>query len=339
MASILFAGGRLDSVTSSTGISEDTTAGRFDSTYADCSLLTAASSTSIVTFTMVDASGSPVSLTSGQTGFFHYDAHFVSNTGTSAVIQSLKDSAGTTWLSIQSTGTGNTYILAGWTGSAWTQLGSSFTIGSNTRVTIDIVLTIGSPNSAQVYVNSSLVASGTWTQATLVSNGIRTLNGFSNGNGNNSIGYSQVLCAEGLSTVGGKVRYARATGAGSNSGWTSAAATNVNEAVNSDATVDQATSAGLRQTYAMGDVTVPANYVIKSVFHWLRAKNDGSTPANIKSSVRSGGTNYDAASNMAGSIGIGFSSLVQRYDTDPNTSAAWTQAGWNAAEAGYLSAA
>lgn len=338
MSQILFAGGRLDSVTAGTGVSEDTTAGRFDSTYCDAALLCSAT-TALVQATLVDSTGTPTNLTSGQTGYFHFEVIPISSTGSVGNWWWLTDSSGFPWLAIRSTGTGNVYTLSYNSGTGaspvWTTIGSSFTVPSATRSAIDIVLTIGSPHTAAIYLNGSLLVTGTFTQASLTT--IRTLNLQSIGSQGNACAYSQILCTEGISTISAKIKYSRATGAGSNSAWTGAA-TNVNEAVNSDATIDQATSAGLRQTYAMGDVTVPSGYAIKSVFYWVRAKNDGSTPANIKASLRSGATNFDGASNLAG-IGIGFAPLLQRYDTDPATSAAWTQTGWNAAEAGYLSAA
>jgi hypothetical protein len=338
MSSVLFAGGRLDSVTISGTATEVTTAGSFDSTYCDASLNVTTVSSILATFR--DTSSAATDLTTGQTGYLHCEVYFnTANFSSANTIISYEDSSGFPWLALRCTGTTNTvglYYNSG-TGASpvWTQVGSGvFLVVLSTRYVIDIKVTIGSPHSAELSINNSLISSGTFTQASFTTaRGGRFANA---GTGTPQTFYSQIMATEGRSTINGKVKYSRATGAGTNSGWTGAFG-NVNEAVNSDATIDSTTTAAVRQTYAMGDVTVPAGYAIVSVFHALRAKNDGTAPANIKSSIRSGTTNYDAASNLTG-IGTSFGPLIQRYDTDPNTSSSWTQTTWNAAEAGYLSA-
>lgn len=86
----------------------------------------------------------------------------------------------------------------------------------------------------------------------------------------------------------------------------------------------------------MSDVTVPTNYAIAAVFHFILGKNDGAAPVNIKSVVRQGSTNYDYATNVPG-ISTGYAALPARYDVDPATGLPWTQSGFNSAEFGYLS--
>lgn len=329
---VLFAGGRLDSVLVVGGtVTENSTATNFDSAYADAALsITTASS--IFEATQRDSSGVAVDLASGETGFYHFEARIASNYSNSNPAY-LVDSSGNPWLAMRGVGSGNygLFYNSG-TGASptWTQIGSSFAV-SSAVTPIDIKLTLGSPHSAEWYVGGSSVASGTFTQASLTS--IRGLRFAGNGIGANL--FSQILIANGRSTVGAKVKTLRASGAGGNTGWTGAF-TNVNEAVNNDATLDSTTAAGNRQTYAMGNLTVPTNYAILSVFQFLRAKNDGAAPANIKSVVRQGTTNYDYATNMSG-IGTGFAALAARYDTDPSTGVGWTETGINSAEFGYLS--
>ena len=336
MGQVLFAGGRLDSVSVTGGApAEVSTAGRFDATYADAAVDCVAAAGQIQA-TFVDASNNPVDVTTGQTLYAHFEMYCkaVGPFSTSTNHACLVDSSGNTWLALRHAGSSGLLGLFYNSGTAgapvWTQIGSG-TFSANTSLFVfDLKLTLGSPHSVEWSVGNSVVQSGTFTQASLT-----TLRGLRLGL-SASLVFSQILCTEGKSTIGAKVKYRRATGAGGNSGW-SGAATNVNEAVNSDATVDTATSAGLRQTYPMTAVTVPANYAIASIFHFLRAKNDGAAPQNIKSSVRVSTTNYDYGSNMPG-IGTSFGPCVARYDTDPSTSAPWSQSGANAAEFGYLSA-
>ena len=343
MPQVLFAGGRLDSLSVMAGAPiEQTYAGSFDTAYCDNSVRLV-SAADLIQATFLDATNNPVNVTTGQTVYVHFEFFpGISNTvfvaATNHVL--LIDSAGNPWLTLRGI-SGTTLGLFYNSGTAgapvWTQIGAAvFTPAASTRAIFDIKLTLGAPHSVEWSINNNLVQAGTFTQALLTS--LRALQ-----MGNHYLGitaylsYSQMLATEGRSTINAHVKYSRATAAGSNAGWTGAF-TNVNEAINSDATIDTAVTAGLRQTYAMSDVTIPAGYSIATVMHFLRAKNDGTAPNTIKSSVRQGVTNYDAANNVLG-IGTSFAPCAARYDTDPSTALAWTQAGFNAAEFGYLSAA
>lgn len=331
---VLFAGGRTDSLTVVAGtITESTTAGSFDPTYCDASTVISDSST--MAAIQVDSSNTPVSIVSGETGWYHFE-WYVQTTNTGAAIASLQDSSGFAWVAIRAPATGSNtdFVYNSGTGSSpvWTKIGSSLGTTNGIRYTIDIKVTIGSPHTAECYLNGVLVASTTFTQAGLTN--LRRLF-FTGGGSSSTQRHSQILITKNKSTIGAKVRYLRPNGAGGNTGWTGAF-TNVNEAVNSDASFDNTAAAGNRQTYTMTDVTVPATYSIAGVFHAIRGRNDGTAPKNIKSVVRQGTTNYDYSTNFSG-IGAGFGPLIVRYDTDPSTSAAWTQSGVNSAEFGYLS--
>lgn len=335
MAQVLFAGGKLNSVTTTGTVVDSSVAGRFNATYCD-SALNCDSTADIWTAAFVDSSGAAATVTTGQTCYAHVDIHRVSGGATTGPYLFL-NGGGFPWLSVRGTGVSETVALYGNTGTGasptWTQIGTGAgVLTAGVTYTIDIKVTLGSPHAVEFSIGGTLISSGTFTQASLTS-----LDTFS-GTMPTSISqhcYSQILVTEGISTINAKVRYTSATAAGTNSGWTGAY-TDINEAVGSDATVLSATSAGLKSTFAMDDVTVPAGYVIKDVFIWSRGKNDGSAPANIKTVIRSGGTDY-AGSNMAG-IGTSFGPLLDRRATDPATSTAWTQSGWNAAEVGVESA-
>ncbi len=297
MPKILFAGGRLDSVRVLAGAPiESTTGAARDATYVDASIRIAEGD--IVQADFTDTANAPVTVVTGETAYFHWEDYYATtSSGTvGALLRWLVDASGNPWLALRWVSTGN--------------IGLYYNSGTG-----------GAPVWTQIGANITFVSGLLYVWDIKLTLGSP---------------HSQILCAEGRSTVNGKVKYARATGAGANTAWTGVY-TDVNEAVNSDATVNSATTAGLRQTYPMTNVTVPAGYVIGGVFHFLRGKNDGAAPSNIKSSLRRSATNYDAATDMPG-IGTSFGPLLHRYDVDPSTGVVWTQAGWNEpAQAGFLS--
>lgn len=340
---ILFAGGRIDSfeVVSNNGLSEsNATTGR-DTAFTDAAIVFSNASSGALRARFRDENFAPVSIETPGTVFAHCETLSSGGAIGSRNLMELSDASGNAWVAIRCpTNNASTFGLYYNSGTAaspvWTLLGATDTYLTTARYAYDLRVVLGSPHTAELYRDGVLMTSATFTQPLLTELSSLVIRSYTNTTGQNSR-FSQVLATEEISTIGAKVAYVRANGAGSNSGWTGSVA-DVNEAVNSDTTVNTAATAGLTQTYAMGDITVPAGYVIKSVFHWLRAKNDGVSPLNLKSVLRLGGSNVVGASNLSG-MGVGFSAVGARYDTDPSTGLAWTQAGWNAAEAGFQSAA
>lgn len=339
---LLFAGGRLDSFPTIVGSpAEVTTGGTFDGTYADAALRLRGALGEAVQASFLDDANAVYDVTAGNTVYVHWEWHGrATGSDSSKWLCCLKDSNGYIWAGIRkpTNSTIGLFYNSG-TGAApiYTQIGTNFTFADETKYELDLKLVIdaGGNHSAQFSVNKNLHAGASFTQANLTS--IRSVR-FEGANTNSADfdHISQCLVTRNRSAIGGHVKYSRASGAGGNSGWTGAN-TNVNEAVNSDATFDAATAAGLRQSYAMGDVTVPASYTIPAVFYSIRAKNDGVAPLNIAPVIRQSATNYDG-SNFSGT-GTSFGSLTKKYTQDPASAAAWTQATYNSAEFGYLSAA
>jgi hypothetical protein len=217
----------------------------------------------------------------------------------------------------------------------WTSIGSSIPAVGGEKVPYDLSITLGSPHIFNIYKGSSLVSSGSFTQVSLTSiDRVRFGSTHSSTGASIGTGISQVLCTEGISTVGAIVPTVKATGAGANTGW-SGAYTDVNEVGINDATTQAAASAGLISTHVMGDITVPPGFEIRSVFNWVRAKNDGVAPNNLKSVLRQEGVNY--ASGNVSEINLGYNPVGARYDTAPDGSN-WTQTNFNTIEAGYESA-
>lgn len=333
---VLYAGGRLDSVEVIAGTpTESTTAALINTTYADAATR-AGTNTVFFAVTFRDSSFGATDVVSGESLYLHFDIYHDATASNTSNVVTIYDSSGFPWLALRTTtvsGTMGIYYNSG-TGASptWTLVDSTWSFVALSRYTYDIKLTLGSPHAVEVSRNGSLLKTGTFTQASFT--GARSAR-FSSNNASNATSYSQILATRGINTIGAFVKYLRGTGAGSNSGWTGSV-TDVNEAIGSDATVNTSATAGQKQSYAMTDITVPGGYDVRSIFYWLRARNTGAAPGNIKAVCRSGATDY-SSSNLTG-ITSSFSQIGTRYDTDPATATAWTDSGIDAVEFGYESA-
>lgn len=339
MPEYVFAGGRLDSVRIVSGSpAEVTTSGRFDSAYADCAIACSNTVTFAADFKTASANVlSDTDVVTGETLWAHAEVYFTASSSTARSVVEFQNAAGEPWLALRTTTTSGTYGVyynSGTGGSpTWTLIGSTFAMANSTSYALDFKLELGSPHSLEFSLDGTLSQSGTFTQASLTALR-RAVFGFVSTGTNNTL-WSQILCTEGISTIGNKVLTRRGTADGANTGW-SGAYTDVNEAVGSDASVQSSTSAGQKETHAIADITLSAGQEIGCVWHWMRAKNDGSAPNNIKSVIRSGGTDF-ATGDLSG-IGTSFAAVGARYDSDPDTASNWTQGGFNGIEAGYESA-
>lgn len=333
---ILFAGGRLDSVSIVSGTpTEITTAGRFDSAYADAGI-NVPSSTSSFDVGLYSSSGPVLTATtivSGETLFFHFEGYIQTQNNTAVSMLTFMDSSGFPWIALR-TGTGSSnqaalYYNSG-TGASpvWTMLGSAFVL-INTLAEYDFKIVMGATHTVELYVNRVLAQSGTFTQGSFTNIAKVRMS-----SGSNISVYSQLFATRNIVSIGAKIKTLRASAAGTNSQWTGAY-TDVNEAINSDSTINTANAAALKQTYAMNDIVVPSGYAMRGMWQWLRAKNDGSAPLNIKSLFRVNGVEY--TSGNLSNMGIGFNPIGARYDVSPNTGINWSASEWNASEAGFQS--
>lgn len=334
---VLFIGGRLDSLVEVTpgGGETSSTTGR-DTAYTDASINYPTQTNASHRATFRDASMAALTV-SANTIWAHVEIAVTTNYTSGRNMLELCDASDNPWIAVRSASTttlGFYYNSNTAASPTWTLIGSTFAHPSGTTVAYDIQFTFGSPHSATLYANGAPIATGTFTQALIT--GLRSFltRGIATTTGTFYTRCSQYLVTEDISTVGAKVKYMRGTGAGSNSGWTGAV-TDVNEVITDDATLNSAATAGLKQTYNMTDVTVPSGYEVKSVFHWVRARNTGVAPNNIKSVCRSGGADYSSANLV---VGTGVAPTGMRYDLDPATSAQWTAAGLDAVEFGFESA-
>lgn len=336
MSQILFVGGGLDSVTGS-GLAENN-GGFHDTTYAPSCLLVGPGLTA--TATCLDSTVTPTTVTNGQTFFGHFGFNFTNAYATGNPVVVLNDSAGFPWVSIRSNGGSPTFgvYYNSNTGASptWTQVGANFTMNQNSapyqRLDISVIINTGGSHTVTVWNREVQVAVGTFTQASFTNIKTMGLTGAVGGSGE----FWELIMTEGQSTVGARVGYSLANAIGTTSGWTGVFG-NVNPVVCTDATTNTSGTAAQKTTYNFADIVVPATNTIKCVWQWIRGKNDGTAPSNIKVVCRSAGTDYPGASNVPG-ITTAYSALPGRYDVDPATGVAWTQTGFNAAEFGYLSA-
>ena len=341
MAKLLFAATGIESYTVVAGGVGETGA-YIDGAYSDIAIDT---SGGIAAFTLTDPASAPIlapySVTAGQTLWLHFreGTNFGFNNGSNGVVV-IFDAASHPWF--QFAANGNMYYNSG-TGDVpgWTQLGAT-TIGwpgDNRGVAdVDISIKIGGDGNhiANFYVNGALqVGPEPFTQALMT--GLQTIHIGNNGSGTD-IGWSQVLATESLSTVGAHVFTKRGTAAGTHSDWTGTVG-DVNEVPYNDGNFNQATAAGLSQSYDMANIALPVGYEIKGIFHWLRGKQDGTAPTNIESLCITGAAVDHTSGNLAG-LGAGFGSVGARYDVNPDTGVAWTAADWNVpTQLGFTSAA
>lgn len=342
MPRIIFVGGGLDSFT---GVSIAEIAGFNDTTYAPSALDINNGQASWGIATCRD----PVTLAfttvaAGNTWNGHFSWNFTNPYANGNNQCFVNDSAGFPWVAIRCNGGSPTFGLYynSGTGAApvWTQLGANFAMPQNSAPyqRIDIIIGIdpaGTNHIATVYNKEVQQATGTFAQAAFTN--IQTMQIFAGGGAANHCMVWEVAMSENLALVGGRIGYSLPTAAGANAGWTGTF-NQVNPVVCTDATSNTAAAAALKTTYAFGDIVIPAAHQIASVWHWMRAQNNGASPGNIKSVCRSGGTDFPAAINSP-NLGLGLGPIAMNYNVDPNTGLAWTQANFNAAEFGYLSAA
>lgn len=205
--------------------------------------------------------------------------------------------------------------------------------------TVDIQLTAGASGSAALYLSGTVVASGTGLNHAGFSGATQIgLYGFSSGNYAFSSCWSQVIC-DTSSTVG---RFLITdnfdTESAVNNGWTGSGGASkladINDVPNTDITFIYAASASLTDTFYQSTLNLGTYYVLGRAVS-ARARVQGAGPANVKLTIRTGGTNY-TTSNIA--LSPGYTAVAYTWTSNPATSAAWTDAQAQAVELGVQSA-
>ena len=160
----------------------------------------------------------------------------------------------------------------------------------------------------------------------------------------NATGYSYAhfdnFIMDDLAWIGDtKIQAIVPTAGGNSTGWAASTGSNfacVDEVPPSDADYVSANANDVSDTYVAGDLTGSIDS-IKCIQVQARARTEGApTPTNLKLVVRSGGTDYLSGDKAVPAAEKGLSHI---WETDPNTAAAWLEAGVNGAEIGIKSAA
>lgn len=334
MGRVLFAGGRLESVKVLAGAPSDNGSAGFDATYSDASLQLGPGD--VASHKLYDDAMALTTVTAGHVAFFHCEWNFQNDPfhGPLQYPWQIFDAAGYQWFRFLYDGN----LTCQYQGSpgVWTTLGTPIGLGVY-QGALDFAVTIdaGGNHHAELYRDGTLTSTAGDFSAAGLTNLAEVR--YSGTYSFYPAYASQMLVTEDVPTIAAHVKTTRATGGGFYDDWSGSYA-GVSEPGDDDTTGNSATAENFKTTYPMGNIAVPAGYVIPSVFYWLRAKETGGDPGNIKAMLRAGGV--DVISAELSGIGLGFKGIGTRYNEDPTTATPWTQASWNApVELGFESAA
>jgi hypothetical protein len=312
----LFCGGEMGAFTpSGSGVTEITTSGRFNSSFARCAI------------SLDGTIGSPnlyyadgVEWAEEADDFYiHFDHALGGNCSSDSTVIALLNGSGTEVYRIrQATVSSGVYT---WrmqyldAMAAWTNAGSTISI-SNSLGTYDLF--VDTTNG-----DMSLFASGTElvtvTGLTLSHNdGVANVRLYS---ADQARCFSQVK-ADTEPTIGGRLYTLPPTGAGADTAWTGTY-TEIDEIVYSDADFVNTSTNDAVEIFSITAPTL-TGYVVKTIAVTARAKRGGSGPQNLRLILRSSGTNYDNGSDIA--LGVGYGATWANWATNPATAAAWVNA-------------
>lgn len=133
-----------------------------------------------------------------------------------------------------------------------------------------------------------------------------------------------------------RVDHEVATGAGNSAQFTASAGANwecVDEQPVNTTDYVESSTVGHKDTYAFGDIAHAPPSIFAVVVTAFGIKSDAGARS-LKTVVRSGGTDYADAAGTTLEEGS-YKRAVSVRETDPNTAAAWTVSGVNAAEFGF----
>lgn len=126
------------------------------------------------------------------------------------------------------------------------------------------------------------------------------------------------------------------TGAGASAQFTPSAGSNFQNVddgttVDGDTTYNSSTTVNHIDSFALSSSGLSAG-TIKGTQSTIIARKDNVDPRAVAALIRSGGTNFPQTTQQLGPV---FQVFREIQETDPNTSAAWTQANLDAMELGY----
>lgn len=297
---------------------EVTTAGRFDSAFVASAIKVLSNSPSN------DYIETPAFSATG-TVWMHFEAYLVgSMSGSGNAFLHILNGATNVFRLVGSSST----TLKGqyWTGGAWTDNGTTWTIPTGTLLRLDLKVTLNSDWA--LYSAGTSVASGSgWSGGQTTMTSVRFVDPLAGG-----VFFSQVLIGD-FDNRDGKYEAAALNGnSASNTGGTGAY-TDINETVLDDSTSEVVATSGNKMGATHAAITVPSGYLIFAMVIGARGRVSGSI-TDGKLGIRSGGTNYSSSGRT---YNAGYEPRVFINQVDPATSTQFTQSGFNAAET-YLEA-
>ena len=341
MSKLLFAGSRIDSVSTVYGTIVDDSS-YIDNAYSDAGINVGGGAARINFFDPASAPLlSPYSVPVGNSLYFHaYIGMNFNSAGYNGAIIIFEDSARYPWLQILAYGQWQ-YNSGTGTVPVWTDIGdNTYGMPGNNRVqaSMDVKIDIDAGGNHTLFMAANSVqalAPVVFNQPLMTE--LSSIIIQRDNSGTESV-FSQIMCTENISTVGGHVQTSRATGAGAHSDWTGSYS-DVNEVIQDLSNYNQAVTAEQKQSYPMSNIMTPEGCFIQGIFYWLVAKNDGVTPKNIASLLRTGdGTEFVSAD--LNNFYVSFANIGARYDVNPETFSDWTQTDWNSPiQLGFVSKA
>lgn len=257
--------------------------------------------------------------------------------GTGTVAWTLQSGANGILRVASTSGTGGGSLLQYWNGSTWVSIGDFQTVNLQ-WITYDVYVKIAVAGEVRAYkngvpilelLNVNLTAGGTITSVDRTVHASHSVTSLASG----WTYFSAVLCAD-WNTLSARVVALTPTANGNYTAWTGGTYTDIDEVVRdgvqlTSSTVDE------RESFAMGDVSLVTGESIQAVRIAALVGRDASGPQAVELFVRSsGGTDYAGTDTTANLISSGITRLME---TDPATSAPWSQANLNAVEFGIRS--
>lgn len=311
-------------------IVEDTTAGRFNSTYVANSISVPSGAGAGIDYLELGPPfmGGGSSITG--TLWYRFDFFGLAFASGSFAWWALNGSTNAYRLTMNG---GSTLQMQYWNtvSAAWVNWGSTFIVSTSNLYTIAIKLVLNT--SFEVYINNISVLSS----ATVPTNGVATVDRFRHGSFNNvggfGIYYSQLMAAD-YDIRDAHVLQKLANGEGTYTAGTGAY-TAINEVVLDDSTAISLPASGNKHTFTKAAITVPSGYAITSMVVNVRGRVSGGVVTDGKIIIRSGSTDSAPGSE---SFSGAYEPRRREFALDPNTSSAWGQTPFNAAEFGLQAA-
>lgn len=226
-----------------------------------------------------------------------------------------------------------------WKSGAFTTIGSTtaaVAVIQNGAAEIDFqIVRHPTTGTFNVYKNGTSIFSFSGNTDTENTIGRLRFNGFASGA--QELNVSQVIIAD-ESTLTWKLQTLAPDGNGSNTAWTGDY-TSIDEAVLDEGDFIETNTLGTTETATVSNINAAyAAYNVKAVEVGIRGSNDsGSAINDLQAVVRTGGNNYQSA-NLGFTKDGSVQSKFAIWNTNPQTSSAWTQSEVNALEVGVRSA-